>query len=161
MKLYLMRHGTAEETGKGSGTDFDRALTVRGRKRIREIGRALRDNWILPDIIVASPVVRALQTAEIVAATLDPDEPVVVRRELAPGGELLPLVGELLRSELESGLLVSHEPGLSGLLSALLGAGVWQTTFSKGMVVALRVSGDGRSKVLFALDPKQLEPVAV
>ncbi|MFW5740049.1 MAG: phosphohistidine phosphatase SixA [Myxococcota bacterium] len=161
MKLYLMRHGAAEDKRKGTPSDFDRALTVRGRKRVREVGRALRDNWVLPDIIVASPIVRALQTAEIVAARLDPDEPVVVRRELAPGGELLPLVGELLRSDLESALLVSHEPGLSRLVSSLLGEDLWQSSFSKGMVVALRVSEDGRSKLLFALDPKQLEPVHV
>jgi phosphohistidine phosphatase len=160
MKLFIMRHGVAEEAVKdNTDNDFDRALTMRGRKRIRHIGRALRDNWVLPDLIVASPVVRALQTAEIIAATLDPDEPVIVRRELAPSGDILTLVKELVASDLESALLVGHEPSLSEFVTAMVGAEIWGNSFSKGMIVAVRVAAEGKAKPLFTLDPKRLELV--
>jgi phosphohistidine phosphatase len=162
MKLYMMRHGVAEEPEDGSSSDeFDRALTMRGRKRVRQVGRALRDNWLLPDLIVASPVVRALQTAEIIAATLDPDEPVIVRRELAPGGDILLLAKELVASDLESALLVGHEPSLSEFVTTVTGVETWGGSFSKGMIVALRVAAQGKAKALFTMDAKRLQPVPI
>ncbi|OQB11307.1 MAG: Phosphohistidine phosphatase SixA [Deltaproteobacteria bacterium ADurb.Bin207] len=160
MKLFMMRHGTAEDADHvGEVQDFDRALSMRGRKRIRQMGRALRENWLLPDLIASSPLVRALQTAEILAASLDPNEPVIVRRELAPQGDIFALVKELMDSEIESALLVGHEPSLSEFVTSLLGDESWGGGFTKGMIVALRVGRDGVAKALFLMDTKRLEPI--
>jgi|APMed6443717190_1056831.scaffolds.fasta_scaffold02534_2 phosphohistidine phosphatase len=160
MKLFMMRHGATEEPPDGATPqDFDRALSMRGRKRIRQVGRVLRDNWMLPDLIASSPVVRALQTAEILAASLDPDEPVIVRRELAPDGDILALAKELVASDLESALLVGHEPALSAFVTTVTGDEAWGGSFSKGMILALRVGADGKAKALFSMDTKRLEPV--
>src|SRR4051794_37184555 len=74
LKIYLVRHGVAEERG-GSIADEDRALTTEGKRRTRKAMRGfarLRDG---PSLILSSPLVRAWQTAEIVAKSLGADRP--------------------------------------------------------------------------------------
>src|SRR4051812_9306069 len=66
MKLYVMRHGPAEDSS-ASGRDADRVLTVAGRERVRLVAQALMDGAEYPFTIVSSPLARALESAEIVA----------------------------------------------------------------------------------------------
>ena len=157
MKLLLARHGLAEQAA-ASLNDFDRALTMRGRKRVRNVGKVLRDNLLVPDLIVTSPVVRAVQTAEIFAATLDPNEAVVVRQELAPGGDLLELIRRLaLSGEIESTLLVGHEPSLSEVTRLLVGEEMWPREYAKAMVTILSVSKEHLVKLKAVVDPRTLD----
>src|SRR5262245_2985211 len=75
MNLYLMRHGiavTADQPGVES--DGERALTPKGIKRMRRAVRGLRRLGISFDAILTSPLVRARQTAEIVADTHGMDD---------------------------------------------------------------------------------------
>ena len=155
MKLYVMRHGPAEDAA-ASFHDFDRALTVKGRKRTREIARALHHAGESPRLIIASPLVRAVQTAEIVASVLEPDEAPVVRQELAPGGDLPALVQELLEAHAKSVMLVGHEPDLSALLDHLLN-GKWDRPVQKAMVIGLRLDASHHDRLRFILDPKSLQ----
>lgn len=160
MKLYLMRHGDAEDPAPGDfDGDYYRALTMRGRKRMRQMGKAMRDHGLLPDVIIASPVVRALQTAEIVAATVDPAEPLIVRRELGLDGDILALVRELMGSDIKSALLVGHEPSLSDFVVAVTEPDSWNGAFSRGMVLAIRLIPPGKAKLLYTMDTKTLQPV--
>ena len=85
MKLYVMRHGPAEDFAP-SGRDGDRALTTSGRERVRAVAKLLATEGEAPRMIVSSPLVRAMQTAEIVAAELGIDN-VETGHELAPGGD--------------------------------------------------------------------------
>ncbi|MBN9165380.1 MAG: histidine phosphatase family protein, partial [Myxococcales bacterium] len=82
MKLYVMRHGPAEDNAP-TGRDEDRALTPAGRERTRAVARALLAADEAPLTIIASPLVRALQTAEIVAAVTDLEKR--VREAKEPG----------------------------------------------------------------------------
>jgi phosphohistidine phosphatase len=66
MKLYVVRHGPAEDAAT-SGADSDRALTAAGRERVRAVARALIEIDEVPRLVVSSPLVRAVQTGEIVA----------------------------------------------------------------------------------------------
>lgn len=160
MKLYVMRHGPAEDHAS-SGRDEDRALTPSGRDRIRSVAHALVDGGEAPVHIMTSPLVRALQTAEVVAAVtkLDSREGTVeVRRELSPGGR----AHELLRSLAEEGakrvMVVGHEPDLSMLVGRVLGHPM-PTAMAKGMVVGLLAhhgAPDEPMKLRFVLDPKSL-----
>ena len=68
MRVTLIRHG---EAGDDAPDDESRALTVRGRSDTRRVGRVLARRGIRFSLIVSSPLVRAVQTAEIVAAALD------------------------------------------------------------------------------------------
>ncbi len=153
MKLYLMRHGAAEDAAS-SFHDFDRALTSKGRKRTRDVARALHRAGESPHLILASPLVRALQSAEIAAAVIDPEEPVGVRQEIAPNGDIMTLVHELAESQRKSVMLVGHEPSLSTLVDQLLGGNIWDKPLQKSMVVGLKIDETGHGKLRFVLDPK-------
>src|SRR4051812_39406226 len=66
MKLYVMRHGPAEDDAP-TGRDAVRVLSAAGRERVRQVAQALTDGGEFPFSILSSPLARALETAEIVA----------------------------------------------------------------------------------------------
>ena len=70
MRIYLVRHGDAVPE-EDAGSDRDRWLSARGREAARILGRLLREQRVEPDAIVCSPLPRAVQTAELLAASLD------------------------------------------------------------------------------------------
>jgi phosphohistidine phosphatase len=157
VKLYLMRHGPAEDQAE-SGLDSDRALTPPGRERVRLVAKALLDADEGPAHIVSSPLVRAVQTAEIVAIKTKLGArggTVVIRRELSPGGEALQFVRRLPPEGRKRVLLVGHEPDLSELVSALLG--LTARAFDKATVMSLHLPETGGPGLRFVLDPKTLQ----
>jgi phosphohistidine phosphatase len=172
VRLYILRHGPAEDHAT-SGRDADRALTASGRERVRHVARALQEADEAPYLIVSSPLVRALQTAEIVAAVTKLSAPVEVRRELSPGGggggDARALVREKLASGSKRVMLVGHEPDLADLATSLSGH-PFPAGLQKAMVVGLVTKKDpGPSegaaedpqptpmRLRFVLDPKALE----
>jgi phosphohistidine phosphatase len=157
MKLYVMRHGPAEDAA-ATGRDADRVLTPAGRDRVRSVAHALADADEAPAFILSSPLVRALQTAEIVAATTklaDRDGTVELRRELAPGENAVELVRLLFAQKKKRVMLVGHEPDLSALVTALVGEPV-PVAMEKAMVVGLQVRGREDVGLRFVLEPKAL-----
>jgi phosphohistidine phosphatase len=158
MKLYVMRHGPAEESAQ-SGVDGDRSLTASGRERVRNVAKALVDAQEAPLNVVTSPLVRAVQTAEIVAIVTtvgDRDGTVWARCDMAPGGTGVQLARRLASEGRRRVMLVGHEPDLSGLISILLGV-PFERPFEKAMVVGLHISpDDGPGRLRFVLEPKTL-----
>jgi phosphohistidine phosphatase len=163
VKLFIMRHGPAEDFSP-SGSDAERDLSPAGRERVRAVAKALQAAGEAPLAIISSPLVRALQTAEIVAAHLETEPRVVVstRRELCPAGQALTLVSSLRQEKRRRVMLVGHEPDVSSLTSSLLGR-PWPRGFMKGMVVGLSIAdeavGDNLwgTRFRFVLDPKTLQ----
>jgi phosphohistidine phosphatase len=165
LKLYVMRHGPAEEQAN-SGLDGDRALTLAGRDRVRAVAKALVELDEQPLQVITSPLVRAVQTAEVVALVGrlgEREGTVEVRRELspgAPGGGPRPLVTALASSASRRVMLVGHEPDLSDLVTALIPQAIkrWLPSFDKAMVVGLHVGPDGdQTRLRFVLDPRSLK----
>jgi phosphohistidine phosphatase len=157
MKLYVMRHGPAEDTA-ATGRDADRVLSPSGRDRVRAVALALVAAEEAPAYIVSSPLVRSLQTAEIVAAATkisDRDGTVDIRRELAPGGEAVDLVRGFFAQKRKRVMLVGHEPDLSTLINRLVGEPV-PVPMDKAMVVGLQVRGPADVGLRFVLEPKGL-----
>jgi phosphohistidine phosphatase len=151
---YIMRHGPAEDDAH-SGNDFDRALSAPGRERVLRVAQALVERGEGPRVILSSPLVRALQTAELVAQLCKPAEPVRVRREIAPGGDLRGLLFEIIRSGQPRVMLVGHEPSVSELVAGVLPEG-FAEPFEKAMVVGLRPLEGTRVARRFTLHPKTL-----
>src|ERR1041385_5932706 len=87
MDIILFRHGHAiDDTGSSSLGDSGRWLSSKGRERTRAMGRKLVARMKRrPQEIWTSPLVRAVQTAEILAGSADLEEEVYVRDELSPG----------------------------------------------------------------------------
>ena len=124
-QIFIMRHGIAARRGSPPGSgDAKRPLTAKGKKRTEQIAAGLNRLGCEVDWIVTSPLVRAAQTAEIVAASLSKKVPVDVCAALRPGGsaeDLLSFVAK--KPDRKSVLLVGHEPDLSELAGRLIGAG--------------------------------------
>ena len=125
VQLFLMRHGIAEERiGPYASNDAKRPLTAKGKKRTKQIAEGLQRLGLGFDWIVTSPLVRARETAEIVAATAPGSVPFDQCPALRPGGafeEIMSFLGETRRYHRV--LLVGHEPDLSTLAARLIGAG--------------------------------------
>jgi len=117
----LVRHGTAEAAAR---RDRERALTLEGRRESRELGERLSREGFAPELVITSPFVRAVQTAELVAAALGPLGPMRVSRALRPdcdAGGVVELLAAL--DGIERVMLVAHEPILSSTCAALTGHG--------------------------------------
>jgi phosphohistidine phosphatase len=117
MLLYLLRHGDAIQTS--SLDDSERPLSELGKKQASTVGVFLRSSKTHIDGVVSSPLVRAVQTADIVRGALD-----VSRHEtteyLVPGTRKNQLFDFLNSKKIASVLLVGHEPHLSETISVLL-----------------------------------------
>ena len=144
--IHLLRHAKAvDESAELS--DESRYLTPRGREDARAIGRALAQLGIVPTAIVSSPLVRALQTAELVAGLCAPELAVTIDEALAPGRSLRRLLAGV--AENEGAILVGHEPSISGLAAALTDR-LHVATFKKAQL--LRIEDAQPRWVLFPGD---------
>jgi phosphohistidine phosphatase len=121
MKLFVLRHGAAGQRNlQKFPNDAARPLTARGKRETRRTAQTLYAEKILFDEIVSSPLVRARQTAEIVAAQYRKE--VKLTPHLAPEGDMRELLNFLHRSfkNAESILVVGHEPYLTTLIAVLI-----------------------------------------
>lgn len=118
MRLYFFRHGLAEP-GTERLPDSERALTAVGSERTERAVRVLKALDAVPTYLLTSPLVRARQTADILADGFGLTAQ--IRPELAPGFSLPAL--EALVADLSGGdvMLVGHEPDLSVTIGALTG----------------------------------------
>lgn len=164
MELYLLRHGLAVERGApGFKDDSTRPLTPKGRRQLRKITAAIKKMDLRCDQILSSPLVRAKQTAEIVAAGLKLKKQLKFSNALAPAGSPAVLFRQLarLKPSPKRLLLVGHEPGLSRLVSRLITGGLeLQLDFKKGGLCKLEVETlrDSKcAKLVWLLTPKQLK----
>ena len=142
MKLYLLRHGKAEDYHPG-GRDQDRELTPEGIEEVRAEAKALAHCKLKLDLILTSPYPRARKTAEIVAEELGLEDRLESDARLACGfrmGELQALVAA--RAGVERLMLVGHNPDLSVIAGQLAG----------GAAIDLKKGG------LIRLDVHRMEP---
>lgn len=156
MDLYLIRHAHAVD---GDGLrDDDRPLSAQGRKQALDVGAALARQKVRLARIVTSPLVRAVETAELVAVSLGYDGGLDVHDALRPDGSWK----HLLREVLEGGgaeplALVGHEPTIGHYLSKLLQQK--GLSMGKGTVVRLDWSdAEAAAKIVWTLSPKRLDP---
>jgi phosphohistidine phosphatase len=138
-ELYLVRHAIAAERGSEWPDDTKRPLTERGVSRFKEAVKGLRHLDVTVDEIFTSPLVRARQTAELLAAGLDGKPPVKVLEALAPGHSFASVMSQLARvAKRRRVALVGHEPDLGELAAHLIGAGR-ALTFKKGGVCRIDI----------------------
>ena len=120
VRIYLVRHGDAIPE-EDAGSDRDRWLSARGREAGRVLGRLLRDQSVEPDAILCSPLPRAVQTAELLATSLDYLGTVASLRCLEPSAQPR-VAGSAILGAGTAVIVVSHEPAISALGAYLLGA---------------------------------------
>ena len=117
MRVTLIRHA---EAGDDAPRDESRSLTLRGRADTRRLGRVLARRGVRFTLIVTSPLVRAVQTAEIVAAAVGYRGRMPASELLEPEAAALDVVAYLRTvADEKSVALVAHEPILSAVAAAL------------------------------------------
>lgn len=136
MRLYIVRHGEAEPRAT---TDEERQLTARGRAAVEMLWYGLANEGLLPARLVASPFVRARQTADCIAHQF----PGVARATcdlLVPEGRAEAVLAWLAeQGNVADWVLVSHMPlvaALAGLMTEGLGS---RGAFGVGTVACLDV----------------------
>lgn len=118
MELYLLRHAEAEDN---AASDHARELTPKGRGQARAVGEFCHRQGIRPDLIVTSPYLRTLQTAELVARALD-GCPVEEAPFLASGMNSHTALTELRAyQKLGRVMIIGHQPDFGQLAGSLLG----------------------------------------
>lgn len=117
--LYLLRHAEAERGG-GSMSDFDRALSARGRAEAALMGRYARSRAPELALVLCSPAARAKLTAALFLEAAGVAPPVVYDERIyeASAGRLLRVMREIAH-EAEAALVVGHNPGMAELLALL------------------------------------------
>lgn len=142
MIIHVVRHAEAIERSEDIPEEH-RFLTRRGRKRFRRVAQALKKAGVAPDVILTSPLIRAVQTADILAEVLQHKKELQVAQLLAPGFGPESL-DELLDGypEAEEIALVGHEPDVGSLAQSLFGE-TSACALAKGAVISFeRTAGD-------------------
>jgi CHAD domain-containing protein/phosphohistidine phosphatase SixA len=156
--LYLVRHAAAAKTQAGRL----RGLSKKGAAQARAVSQAL---WLLqcrPRAIAASPLARAVDTAEFIAQSLQFPSPLLGKKCLLPDADPEAALSWLVRSHLPSCVCVGHLPQLALLARALLPANQGPVDFKKASVCCISFNGriePGRGMLQWYFTSKQLKRI--
>lgn len=155
MNLYLMRHANAGVPRESAKLDAKRGLIAEGKEQCMAMGRILGALKVQPDVIIASPLKRAMQTAQFVGNELGYEGKVEVSEALglnATYADFQKLIDKY--SDRQDVLVVGHNPNLFQFLGRIItgngGAGV---RMRKAAVA--RIDMDKRPPLLqWLIDPR-------
>jgi phosphohistidine phosphatase len=158
-QLYLVRHAIAAERGGEWADDSQRPLTARGSARFKEAVKGLKWRADGLDHVFTSPLVRAKQTADLLAQGALVKGKVDTLPSLAPGHAPATVLAALAKAAKPGGIaLVGHQPELGELAAHLIGAG-HALEFKKGGVCRIdieRLSSPGAGRLMWFLGPRAL-----
>jgi phosphohistidine phosphatase len=158
MILYFLRHGQAGDRAEWQGDDAERPLTKRGKESMGREAETIVQLDLRLEVILTSPLLRAVQTGEIIAERLMLSDKFIVDPRLAPGFNFDRLV-EILKENtgLNAILLVGHEPDFSQVISQLTEGG--QLALKKGGLARVDLNGNSEAPVgvlVWLIPPKVL-----
>jgi phosphohistidine phosphatase len=158
VRIFLVRHAEAIPREGAVVLDEERWLTEPGRSKFRKVAKRFRRLRPEPIEIVTSPLVRAVQTADILADEIGDEGEISVWPGLKP--EVSPKAVLLRLASLDADrriALVGHEPQMSGLAAGLLGRREFPLPFPKGAIACIDVKkqrGSRRVSFRWLLVPK-------
>jgi phosphohistidine phosphatase len=158
--LMLLRHAKSDWDDP-SLRDFDRPLAARGKRDAPRIGKAIKKRGTIPDIIISSPAVRAVQTIEAVVQSAGLQISPRLEESIygAVASDLMKLIRQLPDSS-NCALLVGHNPTFEQLLARLTGAQEHMPTAALACI-EFQIDHwadveDAGGKLAWLLTPKQL-----
>jgi phosphohistidine phosphatase len=155
MNLYLMRHANAGVTRGNPALDAKRSLIAEGKEQCMLMARVLSALNVQVDVILSSPLKRALQTAQFVGTELGYESRVEVCEALSPDADFADFQEMLAKyADREGVLAVGHNPNLFQFLGRLVsGNGSAAIRMRKGSVA--RVDLDRHPPLLqWLIDPR-------
>ena len=158
MTIFILRHGKAEPR-RSKIADAARDLTGKGRRDVRVVLERARDAGMRVDVVLTSPLRRAVESAAIAMETLDPQPRLIETNSLRPNQPATKVWEKL--PEANTLLLVGHEPQLSSIVVFLLGAPELRIRLKKGALVCIQVeqvSASPRGTLEWMLTPRLARP---
>ncbi len=159
MRLFLVRHGLASWPAWG-GADAERPLNAEGRQMLHAESARLAQLGLRPALILHSPLVRARETAEIIAQALGAAVPVQPSESLRPGFNIQDLK-KLLHEQAgcEELMLIGHAPDMAEVVKGLTGG---EVKLKEGGVALVRVDEPDKDPagLLLWLAPAEVLAVA-
>jgi phosphohistidine phosphatase len=119
-RLTLVRHAKSDWSLPGQN-DWDRPLNKRGQRDAPEMAKRLRSRKLKPDLMLASPAVRALSTASVMARELKVPATLIAQDErlyLASPSDMLTVLREL-GGEAKHVMMFGHNPGMTEFANRL------------------------------------------
>jgi phosphohistidine phosphatase len=160
MRLYIMRHGIAigSDDPGAPAEDGDRPLTAEGVERTRAALQGLISFGAVVDRVVASPLLRCTQTAQLASEVLGvPRFSLETHTGLAPGADFAELIEGLRRLPDDGVLVIGHSPDVDLLSAALLGLPNPITSLKKAGLLILQLrTGQPLAKLVGVYEPKVL-----
>jgi phosphohistidine phosphatase len=163
MILYIVRHGIAvDRSDPNSPPDPERPLTARGIKKTRLAALGLAKLDIKPDPFITSPLIRAVQTAEIFAEALSfPPSKIRSSEHLKPAADPAEFLKELSRLKAKEVICFGHAPHLDTMISQLAGArGVFTSMKKAGVACFERGASQGHWELLWLVTARTLRQLA-
>jgi phosphohistidine phosphatase len=153
MILYFLRHGRAEH--HSDGPDAERELTKRGRQELEAAGSLWKRVKLRPEVIITSPLVRAVQTAEIARSALDVKNDPKTDDRLGPGASWAAM-GQAMADHHQAArvMFVGHNPDFESAVEVLSGGA--SVRLRPGSVACLEFPGVpelGQGEIAWLLDP--------
>jgi phosphohistidine phosphatase len=162
MLVYFVRHGIAEDGA--SIDDGLRPLSDEGRIKTGQIGRGLREIGCAPELIASSPLLRAEETAKILADHLRVSHPPSPLPCLRPGGNYAEFMSWLEQLEAGSVMVVGHMPDIAEFAQrCMTGRILFSMTFKKAAVCCVEFEEEpaaGRGRLEWLMQPGQLRQLA-
>lgn len=159
MNLFFLRHGIAYDREEWSGDDFHRPLTDAGRDKMTHEAGTIASLDLKLDVIITSPLVRAFQTAEIVAKKLKLVNKLVKDDRLGTEFNFEKL-GSILKEHRKADaiMLVGHDPSFSEIIGELIGGA--RVVCKKGGLAYIELPDNSslKGELIWLLPPKVLAP---
>jgi phosphohistidine phosphatase len=160
MDLLVLRHGEAGRPSTSLG-DSKRSLTAEGQQEIVDLSNGLESLEIKLDYIFTSPLLRARQTAEIIAKSLKYKGKIKELDALKPEGNRIEFYSVLSRLKQDSVVLVvGHEPYLSEMISEAISESGCRINLKKAGLARMRIISTLpkiRGELRWLLTPKHLK----
>jgi phosphohistidine phosphatase len=160
MEIYFLRHASANHYDP-TADDDKRPIDKTGEQQSQDVGRALAALGLKLDVMISSPLTRALQTAEIAASELGHKDKIVLDGALRPEASYEHFEALLARyGKKKAIMVVGHNPSMTDFLNRMLsGESAEFIDFKKGAVAKVERDGSHPAVLKWCMTPKLVRAI--
>ena len=159
MNIFLIRH-TIAEAATHLKKDRERELTEEGIKTLKESINNWKSKVYSFDIILSSPVKRALRTAEIIADCYNYKDEIIKKNSLAPGSTVNSIIRLVESFRGERMAFIGHQPDIGYQVSTFISDSEVNLKISPASIINISFEGNpkiGKGVLKFLLPPVNMQ----